>query len=359
MKRVSARHASRLFGRLLGMTAMIGTLPFTAPASAADAPFAGEAACRTLDPASVDGPLPQSDHVAVLRWFGYSSYEIAYRGHVLLFDAYYDGSRPAGSRHVGVAASDIRRAEVVLVGHPHGDHIQDAPAVSRQTGATIFVAPPGRSVLADAHVPADKVHIVAGGEAIRMPGYTIHVALAQHAVHDGDILRKWSEAMRASEPDPASLPPLRDVHFNPPNPADPNDIVSHGTLSYVVTFDDGFTVAFRDSPGNVTQGERDLVAQTRAAGHHIDVGIIGYNGAGADLTIRTTGMALAEAYRPDILLLAHHDRVGALLPDIPVLPFFEDLRDRLPQTRAYASLYRSPICVDTRTRAVYVGNDVR
>src|SRR6202042_3583899 len=78
-----------------------------------------EPACQTLQPASTGGPLPKSPDVLVLRYFSYGNYEVAYRGNVLLLDAFFDNSRSPLAVPVGLKESDITRASAILVGHTH------------------------------------------------------------------------------------------------------------------------------------------------------------------------------------------------------------------------------------------------
>src|SRR5277367_3821181 len=104
--------------------------------------FEQEPACQTLQPASVGGPLPKSPDVLVLRYFSYGNYEVAYRGRVLLLDAFYDTARSPLATPVGLKESDVTRADAILVGHTHLDHFADAPAIAKRTGAPVFLAPP-------------------------------------------------------------------------------------------------------------------------------------------------------------------------------------------------------------------------
>jgi L-ascorbate metabolism protein UlaG (beta-lactamase superfamily) len=348
------------------IASLIVTVTFALAASADHAQdmqqLVTEPACTTLAPVSAGGRPPANQHIVVLRWFGYSSYEVAYRGKVILLDAYYDGSRPGGSLPVGITASDIRRADAILVGHAHVDHIQDAPAVSQRTGAPIFVAPSGRPYLESAKVPADRVRILRGGETIKMNGFTIQTALGIHARHDSTLSEKFSAAIRA-----ATLPnqteeraPSRGTAALPQaSSTDPEmDIVTRGTISYVVTFDDGASVAFRDSPGDVSDAERTLVKSIESS-RRIDVAIIGYQGNSAPLVIRTTALALAKTYRPKVLLPAHHDRISTSFLDIATEPLFEVLRRELPDVKTVSPLYRSPVCVSTTTGDVWANNNAR
>jgi hypothetical protein len=78
-----------------------------------------EPACQTLQPASTGGPLPKNPDVLVLRYFSYGNYEVAYRGKILLFDAFYDNSRSPLAQPTGIKAADITRADAILVGHTY------------------------------------------------------------------------------------------------------------------------------------------------------------------------------------------------------------------------------------------------
>lgn len=55
--------------------------------------MAQEPACQTMKPASAGGAMPKDSNLMVLRYLSYSNYEIAYRGRILLLDAYYDTAR--------------------------------------------------------------------------------------------------------------------------------------------------------------------------------------------------------------------------------------------------------------------------
>jgi hypothetical protein len=145
-----------------------------------------------------------------------------------------------------------------------------------------------------------------------------------------------------------------------PDPKDPeSNILTHGTIAYVVTFDDGTHVSYRDSPGVPTDAEKALVKSIDDQGKVIDVGIVGYNGAGPPFVIEKVGVPLAKTYHPAILLPAHHDRGGDSLFAIATEPYFERLRTELPDTKTASPLTRAPVCVDTQTHDLFVNNNAR
>jgi L-ascorbate metabolism protein UlaG (beta-lactamase superfamily) len=91
------------------------------------------AACCTGGVASRDA------HTLAVRWAGFSNFELAYNGKVILLDAYFDrgGNYPS----LGFAAADLKRADLIIIGHGHFDHMSDAASVGIKTGAPIVGAP--------------------------------------------------------------------------------------------------------------------------------------------------------------------------------------------------------------------------
>ena len=67
-----------------------------------------------------------------ITWLGHSAFNLRTPGgKTVLFDPWYTGNPrfPAGR--------EPKAADLILVSHGHSDHITDAPATARQTGATV------------------------------------------------------------------------------------------------------------------------------------------------------------------------------------------------------------------------------
>ncbi|MBI4538402.1 MAG: MBL fold metallo-hydrolase [Gemmatimonadetes bacterium] len=345
---------------LTGVLVSLVCLALAVPGQSQTMKLAQEPACQTLTPASAGGPMPRNADVMVMRYLGMANYEVAYQGKVLLLDTYYDGSRPPGSRIIGLKASDVTRADAIFVGHPHGDHIQDAPDISKRTGAVIFVAPAGRPFLENEKVPADHIKYVRGGETIKMDGYTVTTALAIHSSFPPELTIKSLEVLNATSDNPLTDEQLqrRIAGIRQPRaqPADPDmDILHHGTIAYVLTFDSGFRLAFRDSPGAISDGERKLMDSIHGNGGKVDLAVIAYQGLGPSYVIRNLALPLVKLYNPSIFLPAHHDQGSAYYP-IATAPLFLTFREQMPNTRGYDPLYRSPVCIDTKTVEVHVND---
>jgi hypothetical protein len=331
-----------------------------------------EAACQTLQPASTGGPLPKSPDVLVLRSLGRANYEVAYRGKVLLFDTYYDELRLPFAEPFGIKQQDVTRADAIFVGHTHFDHFGSAPEILKRTNAPIFIGPPGLKYLEDLDVPAAQIKIVRGGETIRRDGYTVQTALAIHMPVDSADGLAWRELMDKSEPltesQKALLTDWRKGNSDGTRLAfaeDPNDPEQdtwhHGTIVYVLTFDSGFRLLFSDTAGVLSGGEKVLADSIHAGGGKIDLAILGYLQLGFSLpkAIKVTGTR-ARVWDPAIFIPSHfHDGEVSELPEMPTEPLFEAFRDIAPHVHGVEPLYRSPVCVNTKTDEFFVGNFVR
>jgi hypothetical protein len=128
-----ARQASICAVMSLVLAACSGARLTSDPLDSRSGP-APQAACGSLVPASQGGPMPTGD-VAILRWLGTSNYELAYHSTIIIMDTFYD--RPARTAPLGFTVDQVRRADVILIGHAHFDHISDVAPVAAQTGAPV------------------------------------------------------------------------------------------------------------------------------------------------------------------------------------------------------------------------------
>jgi hypothetical protein len=332
---------------------------------AQSAKLSQEPACQTLQPASTGGPLPKNPDVLVLRYLGRANYEVDYRDKVLLLDAYYDNSRPPLGEPFGIKESDITRANAIFVGHTHGDHFLDAPAIAKRTGAPVFLAPPGLKYLQAQGLTEGQIKIVRGGETIKQNGYTVQTGLGIHMPVAPADLADYREFTAKTDPLTEEqskqlaawrkAEPVASVQdFNDPD----SDTIYHGTIVYVITFDSGFRLVFSDTAGVLSGGEKVLADSIHSTGGKVDVAILGYLDAGfsVPLAIRRT-VTRAKVWQPGIFLPSHHhDGEKDELPDMPTAPLFEALRDQVPKTRSVSLLYRAAVCVNTKTDQFFVGN---
>ncbi|MBV9970799.1 MAG: MBL fold metallo-hydrolase, partial [Xanthobacteraceae bacterium] len=107
--------------------------PFTDPRAErtegveADPAFAAaprDVACTIPKLVSTGGPPPRNPGTLVVRWTGFSNFELAYRNKVILLDAFVD--RGSNYPPLGFIASDVKHADLIIIGHGHFDHMSDA-----------------------------------------------------------------------------------------------------------------------------------------------------------------------------------------------------------------------------------------
>ena len=73
---------------------------------------------------------------ATLDWLGCATFRLTVADLVVFLDAYID--RVPSAPPVGLTTGDVDRADWIVVGHSHFDHVWGAETIARNTGATIL-----------------------------------------------------------------------------------------------------------------------------------------------------------------------------------------------------------------------------
>jgi L-ascorbate metabolism protein UlaG (beta-lactamase superfamily) len=302
---------------------------------------AADPACSSYTPAIIGGPVPgKSSTIAVFRWLGNANYEIAYQGHVYLFDTYFD--RTARNHDIGFNVSQIKRADVVFVSHAHFDHISDVAPVAAQTHAPIVGAALTSQIAQKLGVPASQTVTAKDGDVLHFGDVTVDIALARHSTIQDGLIQALANIYKV---DSRPNTPEEDAHnkevtargtFAP-------EVITEGTLAYALRFKNGFTTVVLGSAGPITDGDRALAKKLGRA----DVGIIAYQPHPvAEHQVADT-WPLVQLFRPRLYLPAHHDASFGTWLDLGLEPLFMKIRDEQPDTAFAAPLYRSPICIAT------------
>ncbi|MDB5989567.1 MAG: beta-lactamase [Herbaspirillum sp.] len=307
------------------------------------APAPTEAACRSLTLASTGGPLVKDPKILAVRWLGYTTFELVYGGEIILLDNYYD--RGPRYRYLGFKAADVKRANLIIVGHGHHDHMSDTAQTIQQTGAPVIAAPITVKRLLEEGVDSQKIMQVTGtdNQILKFKGFTVQPVLARHGEPTANPSpAKFSKVYAEAEP---GTPEQRAIEaaIKEKGSQDPH-ILNEGTIAYIITFDDGFRLAYRDSGGLMTDYEKAAMAKIG----RVDVLI----GAIAAETIAESNaailMPMIETYRPAVYFPAHHEeRVGADL-DRATEPLFQYIKNAFPDTVTVSKEFREPTCFDTR-----------
>jgi hypothetical protein len=341
-----------LLASAVALPGPVGATPFTDPRSdhneAIDAAHASEprdAACYATTLVSAGGAFPRNPHTLALRWVGFSNYELVYDGHIILLDAYYD----RGSMYppLGVKAADITRADVILLGHGHFDHMSDAASIGTQTKAVVVGAPVTTEKLLTQPIAPQQVKTVTGrgGEILKFPGFTVEPILGRHGEPDRQVTAAMGPAIDSLLPRPTAEQKAEEAAIRARGTGGPR-VITEGTIAYLITLDDGFRILYRDSGGVVTEFEKTAMARVG----RVDLAIAALR---ADylpaLTIKQA-MEYLRVYKPDVMMPAHHD--AALTAGHNALwrstePVFQALKDEDPALVTVSREYREPVCFDT------------
>jgi L-ascorbate metabolism protein UlaG (beta-lactamase superfamily) len=304
-------------------------------------------ACFSDKLVSTGGPGPRDPHTLAVRWAGYSNFELAYDGEVILLDAYFD--RGSDYPPLGFAAADVKKADAILVGHGHYDHMSDAASVGIRTGAPVVGAQLTTEKLASQDLPAAQIRTVTGkgGELLKFDGFTVEPILARHSEPDLRVIAVMVDALNALVPKRSAAQEAEERVIQARGVSNPR-VVGEGTIAYLITLDDGFRIIYRDSAGHVTEQEK--AAMGRAGG--VDLALVAIS---ADFLMSlTTKQALEHArlYRPTVYMPAHHDAPYRGLWRATE-PIFQALKDDNPSLVTVSRDYREPVCFNTEVNLAH------
>jgi L-ascorbate metabolism protein UlaG (beta-lactamase superfamily) len=116
----------------------------------------------------------------VLDWLGTATFRLQVGDTTLFLDAYMDRIQTAPP--VGLSAREVTKADFVLVGHSHFDHIAGAEVIAANTGAKIIGSHQSCRVMRDGGIPETQLLPSSGGERHRIAdGITVTVYPAIHS----------------------------------------------------------------------------------------------------------------------------------------------------------------------------------
>lgn len=297
--------------------------------------------CETSTLVSTGGFFPKDPKTLAIRWTGYSNFELAFNGQIILLDAYFD--RGSMFPPLGFRAADVKRANLILIGHGHLDHMADAASVGARTGALVVGAPVTTEKLQTQAIDPKQVRTVAGrgGELLEFPGFKVEPILGRHGEPPKDVTAAFDNALKsfartATAEEAKERAAIRERGTNDPR------LVTEGTIAYLITFDNGFRIMYRDSGGRVTDYEK--AAMQRVG--RVDVALVAV--AASFLNPLTVQQALEhmQTYKPDVYIPAHHDADYNGLWRATE-PLFQSLKDENPAIITVSRGYREPICFDT------------
>jgi len=256
----------------------------------------------------------------------------------------WDIDRIPGAAGTGLRADDIERADWIVIGHSHFDHLWGAERIARRTGATIIGSHETVRIMEQAGVPLAHLLPVGGGERIRLsPDVTVAVYPSLHScvwtpkrgivqsdeVCLGDLgvtyqerLARWQEVIQGL----TTLSPEVLAHLQ----ASAQGVRGNGgSFVYLFETPEG-SLLYQDTSGHwsgILHNLRPDVAILAAAGR----GTI--DGEPIQGTLAQFVARQADLLRPRRVILDHHDD---WLPGFPVptriTPIREAMARAVPRT---------------------------
>ena len=101
-----------------------------------------------------------------LDWLGCATFRLTIDGLVVFLDAYMD--RVPGAPPVGLTTREVTKADYVLVGHSHFDHLAGAEVIAANTGAKIIGSTESCRVMRECGIADDQLLASQGGEHWRL-----------------------------------------------------------------------------------------------------------------------------------------------------------------------------------------------
>ena len=282
---------------------------------------------------------------ARLDWYGCTTYHFTLPQTAVMLDAYID--RVAGAPGTGLTADDVDRADWVLIGHSHFDHLWGAERIATNTGATIVGSYESIRIMAEQGVPEAQLMPVSGGERVRLAeGVTatvipsLHSCVWAHAgvqAIDQECLGDLGLTLQEQK---ARFGELMTWIANLSEPVREHLMTSNqnprgdgGALAFLIETPEG-SLLFQDSAGGwrgLLDGLRPDVAILAAAGRANADGEP-YQGSTASWLVEE-----AAALQPRIIVPTHHD---------DWLPGFSTAIDTTPAHKALADAGSASRIVD-------------
>ncbi len=190
-----------------------------------------------------------------------------------------------------------------LIGHAHFDHMSDAASVGLRTGATIVGAPVTTEKLAAQGVPAAQIRTVngQGGELLKFDGFTVQPILARHGQPDKHITEVVEGALNSVAPKLTPEQIAEEKQIMARGTFDPR-VINEGTIAYLIRFDDGFSIIYRDSGGQITEQEKAAFASVGG----VDLALLAITADFLNPLTAKQAVEYVRLFKPAVVMPAHH-----------------------------------------------------
>jgi L-ascorbate metabolism protein UlaG (beta-lactamase superfamily) len=123
-----------------------------------------------------------------MTYLGVAGWQLDVGELTVLIDPYFsrpaDFEQPIIPDEAAIAARAPARAHLILIGHSHVDHLLDAPAIAKRTGAQLLGSISSTRIGRASGVPDDQLITIQGGEDFAFDeagGYSVRVIPSLHS----------------------------------------------------------------------------------------------------------------------------------------------------------------------------------
>jgi L-ascorbate metabolism protein UlaG (beta-lactamase superfamily) len=236
-----------------------------------------------------------------------------------------------------------KRADAILIGHGHFDHMSDAASVGARTGATVVGAPVTTEKLATQPIDPKQVKTVTGrgGEILKFEGITVEPILGRHGEPPTSIVGPIDAALKQVTK-PLTEEEIAELNAIRRRGTSDRRVIAEGTIAYLITLDDGFRIMYRDSGGRITEQEKAVMERVG----RVDLALVAV--AASYLNTLTADQAIEHmrTYKPDVYMPAHHDAPNNGVWRA-IEPISEVLKSENPNIITVSKEYRTPVCFHT------------
>ncbi len=129
-------------------------------------------------------PAPARDPVA-LTYLGVAGWQIEGGDRVILADPYFsrpaDDGQPIAPDPAAIDAHAPAKADLIVIGHSHFDHLLDAPEVAKRTGAELLGSLTTANIGRASGLPDEQLITVKGGEDFAFDEFSVRVIPSLHS----------------------------------------------------------------------------------------------------------------------------------------------------------------------------------
>ena len=115
--------------------------------------------------------------------------------------------------------------------------------------------------------------------------------------------------------------------------------------AYLIRFDDGFSIIYRDSGGQITEQEKAAFANIGG----VDLALLAITADFLNPLTAKQAIEYVQLFKPAVFMPAHHD--AGFSGHTPLWratePVFQAIKDERPDIVTVSRGYREPVCFDT------------